>query len=54
MGRTGKITLIAIAAIAASIFALPSAISEGQIMSKLLLIVMLLIATIVIFILLSK
>ncbi|MCZ7397279.1 MAG: hypothetical protein O8C59_02060 [Candidatus Methanoperedens sp.] len=54
MGRKGKLTIIAIAATAALIFALPTAIAEGTMQYEFLMIVMLLIATIVILISMLK
>ena len=54
MGRKGKLTIIAIAATAALIFALPTAIAEKTIKAEVLMIVMLLIATIVILISMLK
>ncbi len=54
MGRKGQLTIIAIAAMAALIFALPSAIAEGTMQYEFLMIVMLLIAAIVILISMIK
>ncbi len=54
MGRNAKLTIIAIATMAALIFALPSAIAEGTMQYAFLMIVMLLIAAIVILISMIK
>ncbi len=54
MGRWGKLTIIAIAATAALIFGLPTAIAEKTIQAEFLMIVMLLIATIVVLISMQK